>query len=49
MLRVRGARLDGVLALRDADDAWKLNDQLAGGGPLVVVGRLYRAGACVGR
>jgi 3-phenylpropionate/trans-cinnamate dioxygenase ferredoxin reductase subunit len=38
MLRVRGARLDGVLALRDADDAWKLNDQLAGGGPLVVVG-----------
>jgi 3-phenylpropionate/trans-cinnamate dioxygenase ferredoxin reductase subunit len=38
MLRVRGARLDGVLVLRDADDAWKLNDQLTGGGPLVVVG-----------
>jgi 3-phenylpropionate/trans-cinnamate dioxygenase ferredoxin reductase subunit len=38
LLRVPGAQLDGVLALRDADDAWKLNDQLAGGGPLVVVG-----------
>lgn len=38
MLRVPGARLDGVLALRDADDAWKLNDQLTAGGPLVVVG-----------
>jgi 3-phenylpropionate/trans-cinnamate dioxygenase ferredoxin reductase subunit len=38
MLRVPGAQLDGVLALRDADDAWKLNDQLAAGGPLVVVG-----------
>jgi 3-phenylpropionate/trans-cinnamate dioxygenase ferredoxin reductase subunit len=38
MLRVPGAQLDGVLALRDADDAWKLNDQLAEGGPLVVVG-----------
>jgi len=38
MLRVPGAQLHGVLALRDADDAWKLNDQLAAGGPLVVVG-----------
>jgi 3-phenylpropionate/trans-cinnamate dioxygenase ferredoxin reductase component len=38
MLRVPGAQLDGVLALRDADDAWKLSDQLAAGGPLVVVG-----------
>jgi 3-phenylpropionate/trans-cinnamate dioxygenase ferredoxin reductase subunit len=38
VLRVPGAQLEGVLALRDADDAWKLNDQLAAGGPLVVVG-----------
>jgi 3-phenylpropionate/trans-cinnamate dioxygenase ferredoxin reductase subunit len=38
LLRVPGAQLDGVLAVRDADDAWKLNDQLAAGGPLVVVG-----------
>jgi 3-phenylpropionate/trans-cinnamate dioxygenase ferredoxin reductase component len=38
MLRVPGAQLDGVLAVRDADDASKLNDQLAAGGPLVVVG-----------
>ncbi|HXO12312.1 MAG TPA: FAD-dependent oxidoreductase, partial [Mycobacterium sp.] len=38
ILRVPGARLDGVLALRDAEDARKLNDQLAAGGPLVVVG-----------
>ena len=38
MLRVPGAQLHGVLALRDADDARKLNDQLAAGGPLVVVG-----------
>jgi 3-phenylpropionate/trans-cinnamate dioxygenase ferredoxin reductase subunit len=38
ILRVPGARLDGVLALRDAEDARKLSDQLAAGGPLVVVG-----------
>jgi 3-phenylpropionate/trans-cinnamate dioxygenase ferredoxin reductase subunit len=38
MLRVPGARLEGVLALRDADDARKLNDHLGAGGPLVVVG-----------
>jgi 3-phenylpropionate/trans-cinnamate dioxygenase ferredoxin reductase subunit len=37
-LRVPGAQLDGVLQLRDATDAWKLNDRLAAGGPLVVVG-----------
>jgi len=38
MLRVPGTRLDGVLTLRDAEDAWRLNDHLAAGGPLVVVG-----------
>jgi 3-phenylpropionate/trans-cinnamate dioxygenase ferredoxin reductase subunit len=37
-LRVPGAQLDGVLQLRSATDAWKLNDRLASGGPLVVVG-----------
>jgi 3-phenylpropionate/trans-cinnamate dioxygenase ferredoxin reductase component len=37
-LRVPGAQLDGVLQLRDATDAWKLNDRLGAGGPLVVVG-----------
>jgi 3-phenylpropionate/trans-cinnamate dioxygenase ferredoxin reductase subunit len=37
-LRVPGAQLDGVLQLRSATDAWKLNDRLAAGGPLVVVG-----------
>ena len=37
-LRVPGAQLDGVLQLRGATDAWKLNDRLAAGGPLVVVG-----------
>src|SRR5882757_10429768 len=37
-LRVPGAQLDGVLQLRSATDAWKLNDRLAIGGPLVVVG-----------
>jgi 3-phenylpropionate/trans-cinnamate dioxygenase ferredoxin reductase component len=37
-LRVPAAQLDGVLQLRDATDAWKLNDRLAAGGPLVVVG-----------
>jgi 3-phenylpropionate/trans-cinnamate dioxygenase ferredoxin reductase subunit len=43
-----------VLALRDADDAWKLNDQLAAGGPLVVVGagfiglELASAARCAG-
>ena len=38
LLRVPGAQLEGVLALRDADDARKLNEQLGAGGPLVVVG-----------
>jgi 3-phenylpropionate/trans-cinnamate dioxygenase ferredoxin reductase subunit len=38
VLRVPGAQLEGVLALRDADDALRLNDQLTAGGPLVVVG-----------
>src|SRR5580704_629857 len=38
LLRVPGAQLAGVLALRDADDARKLNEQLGAGGPLVVVG-----------
>jgi 3-phenylpropionate/trans-cinnamate dioxygenase ferredoxin reductase subunit len=38
LLRVSGAQLEGVLALRDADDARKLNEQLGAGGPLVVVG-----------
>lgn len=37
-LRVPGAELDGVLQLRSAADAWKLNDRLAAGGPLVVIG-----------
>ncbi|MDT7644036.1 MAG: 3-phenylpropionate/trans-cinnamate dioxygenase ferredoxin reductase component [Pseudonocardiales bacterium] len=37
-LAVPGARLEGVLALRDAADAWELSDRLAEGGPLVVVG-----------
>ncbi|MCU1698141.1 MAG: hypothetical protein JWR34_4204 [Mycobacterium sp.] len=37
-LGVPGAQLDGVLQLRSATDAWKLNDRLASGGPLVVVG-----------
>jgi 3-phenylpropionate/trans-cinnamate dioxygenase ferredoxin reductase component len=37
-LEVPGARLEGVLALRDAADAWELSDRLAVGGPLVVVG-----------
>ena len=38
LLRVPGAQLEGVLALRDADDARKLSEQLGAGGPLVVVG-----------
>jgi 3-phenylpropionate/trans-cinnamate dioxygenase ferredoxin reductase subunit len=38
LLRVPGAQLEGVLALRDADDARKLNEQMGAGGPLVVVG-----------
>jgi 3-phenylpropionate/trans-cinnamate dioxygenase ferredoxin reductase subunit len=37
-LQIPGVELDGVLQLRDATDAWKLNDRLAAGGPLVVVG-----------
>jgi 3-phenylpropionate/trans-cinnamate dioxygenase ferredoxin reductase subunit len=38
LLPVPGAQLEGVLALRDAADARELNDRLAAGGPLVVVG-----------
>jgi 3-phenylpropionate/trans-cinnamate dioxygenase ferredoxin reductase component len=38
MLPVPGAQLEGVLALRDAADAWELNAHLAAGGPLVVIG-----------
>jgi len=38
VLPVPGARLGGVLALRDAADAWQLSDRLARGGPLVIVG-----------
>lgn len=38
MLAVPGARLEGVLALRAAADAWELSDRLAEGGPLVIVG-----------
>ncbi|WP_236792266.1 FAD-dependent oxidoreductase [Amycolatopsis sp. GM8] len=37
-LNIAGARLEGVLSLRDAADAAILNRQLGGGGPLVIIG-----------
>lgn len=37
-MSVPGVQLDGVLTLRTLQDAERLHDRLAGGGPLVVVG-----------